>query len=407
MAKANFYLKPRATENGNPIFMLFSFGGRRLKYYANEKANPKHWNKKRQRVSKSATGAKEINLLLDKIEQTAQKAYRDFQITDIDPTTEELREALDKALLRSHKGLHSFDDYLDHFIAVNGVTKKPKTIQKYKTLRKHIAEFEAVTKYKVSFRTVTSTFYDKFVAYLLADRNMINNSIGKYIATLKRFMRWATEKGFNENLAFLKFKVMTEETDIITLTENELATLFHFDLSENERLGRIRDLLCFACATGLRFSDLVRITKDTIQGDAIVLRTTKTKDQASIPITTFARAILNKYDNNLPSISNQNFNKYVKELGKAAGINERITQTQYQGANSLSVTKPKYELLSSHTGRRTFVTLSLEKGMRPEIVMKITGHKDYATFKKYIKLTDKVKQEEMNRAWDVPLLKVV
>jgi len=64
------------------------------------------------------------------------------------------------------------------------------------------------------------------------------------------------------------------------------------------------------------------------------------------------------------------------------------------------VIKPKYELVTSHMGRRTFVTLSLEKGMRPEIVMKITGHKDYKTFKRYIEITDKVKHQEMMKAWN-------
>jgi integrase len=93
-------------------------------------------------------------------------------------------------------------------------------------------------------------------------------------------------------------------------------------------------------------------------------------------------------------------NEYLKEIGQLAEINEEIILTQYKGAEKLEKKEPKYNFISSHTARRTFVTLSLEKGMRPEVVMSITGHKDYKTFNKYIKLTDNVKQSEMINTWD-------
>ena len=82
-----------------------------------------------------------------------------------------------------------------------------------------------------------------------------------------------------------------------------------------------------------------------------------------------------------------------------AEINESVIVTKYRGLEKVEFLEPKYNFISSHTARRTFVTLSLEKGMRPETVMSITGHKDYKTFKKYIKLTDKVKMNEMNQIW--------
>ena len=76
---------------------------------------------------------------------------------------------------------------------------------------------------------------------------------------------------------------------------------------------------------------------------------------------------------------------------------------KYRGAEKVEFIEPKYKFIGTHTARRTFVTLSLEKGMRPETVMSITGHKDYNTFKKYIKLTDKVKLAEMNNIWSTTL----
>ncbi|RZK18616.1 MAG: site-specific integrase, partial [Flavobacterium sp.] len=99
--------------------------------------------------------------------------------------------------------------------------------------------------------------------------------------------------------------------------------------------------------------------------------------------------------------SNQKMNDYIKDIGMQAGIDSPVILTKYKGATKIEKSEPKFKFLSSHSARRTFVTLSLEKGMRPEVVMSITGHKDYATFKKYIKLTENVKLAEMNNAWNI------
>ena len=119
-----------------------------------------------------------------------------------------------------------------------------------------------------------------------------------------------------------------------------------------------------------------------------------------IPLNDFALKILKRNDFELPVISSQKTNDYVKELGELCKIEEPITLVKYSGVNEVKYTEPKFNFISSHTARRTFVTLSLEKGMRPETVMSITGHKEYKTFKKYIKLTSKVKNEEMKRVWN-------
>jgi integrase len=115
-----------------------------------------------------------------------------------------------------------------------------------------------------------------------------------------------------------------------------------------------------------------------------------------------AQQIINKYltkPHFLPVITNQRTNLYLKELSKLAGINDSTTVSRYKGAKRIEFTKPKYEFITTHCARRTFVTLSLEAGVRPELVMSVTGHKSYKTFKKYIKITDKVVENEFQRIW--------
>lgn len=82
-------------------------------------------------------------------------------------------------------------------------------------------------------------------------------------------------------------------------------------------------------------------------------------------------------------ISNQKMNTYIKELGKLAGINTPIRITQYRGNERIDNVYPKYELLCTHTGRKTFICKALSLGIAPNVVMKWTGHSDYNAMKPY------------------------
>jgi integrase len=164
-------------------------------------------------------------------------------------------------------------------------------------------------------------------------------------------------------------------------------------------------VFCFQCFTGQRFSDLESLTWDDIKNDSWYLHTYKTKDIIEIPLSQFAKEILKRYKSEpkpLPIISHQKTNNNLKELCQMAEIDEPITLVRYRGAERIERREPKYNLVTTHTARRTFVTISLEKGMRPETIMEITGHTSYKTFKKYIKITSKVKHIEMNKFWKKP-----
>jgi len=251
-------------------------------------------------------------------------------------------------------------------------------------------------------------FYDSWIAWYIKDQALFNNTIGKYVSTLKTFLHWATEREYNTKAVFMKFKVPKDDADIVYLSENELMSLYAFDFSKNKRLEQVRDTFCFGCFTGLRYSDIANLKEENIKEDSIRINIQKTRDKMVIPLNDFSSELLARYDNKLPVISNQKTNIYLKEIGEQAGLDSSVIITRYRGAETIELKEPKYKFLSSHTARRTFVTLSLEKGMRAETVMSITGHKEYKTFKKYIKITNKVKLVEMQRVWNKePELKAV
>ncbi len=165
-------------------------------------------------------------------------------------------------------------------------------------------------------------------------------------------------------------------------------------------LEKVRDAFLILCYTGLRHSDLIQIKKENISNGFLKIITQKTKTTLKIPVSRPLQKILNKYhDCDLPVISLQKMDEYLKILGEKAGLDDDFEKVTFSGNQRIIWKDKKYNFLTTHTGRRTFITLSLEKGMRSETVMKITGHKDMRSFQKYIKLTDTVVKDEMLRVW--------
>lgn len=231
------------------------------------------------------------------------------------------------------------------------------------------------------------------------DLKHLNNTTGKYISSFKTFLAWASDQGLATSSDFHRFKVFHEEADIIYLTWEELLHLYNLDLKELPHLQSTKEAFCFCCFTGLRYSDIAKLTKENIKGDHLLLNTQKTRDRLTIPLNDYANAILKRNNYCLPVTTNQHTNRNLKEIGEKARIKDPVMIVKYRGAEEVRISEPKYNLITTHTARRTFVTLSLEKGMRAETLMQITGHKSFKTLKKYIKITDKVKTLEMGRVW--------
>lgn len=404
MAVVNFYLKEAKKEKKETlIYMYFSYKGKRLKYSTGETIAPKHWNPETQSVRRSFTGSLEINGYLRSMREIVFKLYRLHLINGKIPSNTILRSELNEELNRLPKDRLGFFLVYDEFINTTTAKVHERTTKKYITLKKHLQAFQAKTRYPLDFETIDITFFDKLLLFYMNEMGLLNNTIGKYISTLKTFLNWATERGYNSKHDFKRFKAFKEDADIVFLEYEELMRLFNMNLEEKPRLERVRDAFCLGCFTGLRFSDIKQLKPEDIKKDIIIIKSYKTKETLRIPLNQFALSIIEKYIKEpkfLHVISNQKMNDYIKELCELAEITEAITLTKFRGVERIETTKPKYQLVSTHTARRTFVTLSLEQGMRPEIVMQITGHKSYKVFKKYIKITDRVKDSEMKRVWD-------
>jgi integrase len=176
------------------------------------------------------------------------------------------------------------------------------------------------------------------------------------------------------------------------------------DLSSNEKLDKVRDVFIFMCFTGLRHSDAFNLRKSDIKDNHLEITTIKTNDSLIIELNRQSIAILDKYrdsqlkgDKALPVITNQKMNIYLKELAKKAGIDEPIRMTHYEGNTRIDKVYPKYELICTHSARRTFVCSALAIGIPAQVIMKWTGHSDYKTMKPYMDIADDVRAKSMEK----------
>ncbi len=300
----------------------------------------------------------------------------------------------------------SLNDYIENFI--EGVTSGKityttgsgerkvyagSTAKVYKEFKTQFNLYQRVKKIKLSFEQITMDFYTDYVQFF-SDKNYSNNSIGKQVKCLKAILSKAFDDGAHSNNIFKKsgFKTLKSDVDNIYLPENELKLIYNLDLSSNPHLDPVRDIFLCGCYTALRYSDYSRLKKEHFvykeKSFCIDLITQKTKNKVVIPIKPIIKGILEKYDYNLPKSNKQKFNKYIKEIGLLAGIDEKVEVKRIKGSRTIIEYVPKHQLIMTHTARRTGATLLFKAGVNTLSIMKITGHKTEKSLLKYIKISE-------------------
>jgi integrase len=234
-------------------------------------------------------------------------------------------------------------------------------------------------------------FYDQFVDFLIK-KNYGKNTIGTLIKNVKVFMNEAVDRKLTTNLQFKnkRFKTVEEPTETIYLSEGELERLYTLDLTTNPRLDKVRDLFIIGCYTGLRFSDLIQLRAENLStcGRMVKIQTQKTGEMVIVPLKGYVKEILKKYGGMPPAaISNQKMNDYLKELGEMAQIEASVLITGTKGGNRQTEAFKKWELITTHTARRSFATNAYLQNVPTISIMKITGHRTEKSFLKYIKIS--------------------
>ncbi|MQX27686.1 tyrosine-type recombinase/integrase [Alistipes sp. dk3620] len=398
-----------------PIRMRVIYASQRIEFTTGYRIDVAKWDADKQRVKNGCTNklkqsASEINADLLKYYTEIQNVFKEFEVRETMPTTQQLKDAFNLRMKDTNGEQQedvriSFWEVFDEFVKEcgnqNNWTKS--TYEKFAAVKAHIKEF----KEDVAFEYFDEFGLNEYINFLRDKKDMRNSTIGKQLGFLKWFLRWSFKKGYHQNIAYDTFrpKLKTTPKKVIFLTWDELNKLKDYQIPQDKQyLERVRDVFLFCCFSSLRYSDVRNLKRCDVKSDHIEVTTVKTADNLIIELNDYSKTILEKYkdvqfedDMVLPVISNQKMNDYLKELGELAEIDEPVRETYYKGNERIDEIFPKYALLSTHAGRKTFICNALALGIPAEVVMKWTGHSDYKAMKPYIDIADDIKASAMDK----------
>lgn len=385
----------RKVKSNQSMLMLRYTHGKQVTYFFTQKnLEDKFWDPKGQQVKKSFSGSDRFNIYLKKFKQKVEDIVNDLMIKGENPDTNRVKtEYLNTKEDISKKKVYTFFDYFDKYLEERKNQIEHSTVKTYRTTVNKLKEYEKYARVQLNWHNINMDFYYDFLDFYTSIQGLTNNGFGKNIKNIKAIMNDALENGYHSNHAHngKNFKVPKEEVDNIYLSEDEIELLINLDLEQGSILERARDLFVFGCYTGLRFSDFSQVKPEHIVGDTFKIKTIKTGEWVNIPILPAVKQIMEKYKdspNSLPkSMVNQAMNRYLKELGELADINDKKLKIRNSGKNRVEEVLYKYQMICTHTARRSFATNMFKRGVPARVIMNITGHRTEKAFNSYIKIT--------------------
>ncbi|MFY7669780.1 tyrosine-type recombinase/integrase [Tenacibaculum sp. MEBiC06402] len=411
----SFNVKDKNKDGLTLIYLkaYFKKEGKRFVYSTGESINPEEWDfKNRQpnnltgRTSK-ADSHRTIKRQLDRYSNFFIQVTETFKNTNQELTVEKIKKEFDKEFKRVAKGKNKFYEAYDEFMLFKQKNQEwsKATIKRYNNIKALLEDFEKTKNYKITFNTINQKFYTEFTDFCMVHRGHINNTFTRNVGLVKTFLFWALKNGHTYKADFINFKKKPKViTNQIALRKEDLELLLQTEMP-SKKLEKVKDVFIFSCVTGMRFGELKFVSKNTINGKALLLKEEKGSGKKSreIPLSNIALHVLNKYDYNLPLIANQKFNDYVKEVFKEAGYTHNVVKTSTRGKEVLREEMPFYKRISSHTARRTFITMMKRNGKSDKLIAEISGHNDMKTLNQYYQISNEDVKDAVNDTFNIEI----
>lgn len=392
----NIYFEYKGTtEKQGTIRAIIINGGKKERISTGIKIDKKDWQKGMpKQIGKNAS----ITLALKKYTSAFEKYMTNVHLANEVPSITRAKTfVLDNVITgNTERGKKDIRALIEVFRKENEAILTEDALKPYKTLSNHLEDYNK----NLQFSDIDKAWGNQFAKYLATKSqhvkgatNLQNPSVNKMIIVLKAFCKWA----YNHRNKYTSAtgwrdleRVKEVEQRIITLTKNEFNQYANHKFGKDERLSKQRDVFCFSVYTGLRFQDMKLLTKKNFKtvGKNIYLHlnTNKTGKELKLELIDQAKEIILKYDYQLPIITNQKTNEYIKKGVELAGIDRKETVIIQHLKQRKEIERPVNKLISIHDARKTFVTLALEGGMSISEVMQMSTHKDYRSFARYVEL---------------------
>lgn len=405
--KHSFILrKPNANSETLILFScFFSSEKKQFKYSTQQSILPSNWDFNDNRPIRKGKNIDQnyqvIQKVLNKFTDEFIKIENLLKLNDTEFTSSVLKDHFD-IVFKKTKKKDDFFTVLEKFIEEKRSTKiwKPATVTRYNNLKFLIHEYQKSRKVTLNFKLINKAFYNDFLDFCYQERDHYSNTIHRNIGLLKTFLGWALANKYTYVNEFKEFKKPTKvPTREEALNLNHIKYIYNMFLND-EKLQKSRDLFVFQCLTGMRYGELKKVNiRNVIDDDHIILKEEKdfAKPSRTIPLVNISLEILKKYNYKLPILSNQHQNENIKEILKIAGFDDEVEFTRNKGVEQVTFIKKYYERISTHSARRSFITIMRNKGVADKTIMSISGHTDIRSFNIYHQVDDLAKKDAVQK----------
>lgn len=431
----NYNLKDKSEEQ--TLVYLIGYLDKRFKVSTQQSVWVKTWDNKTQRCIVSTEysdrinrASRKVNKFLDSLDTAIDEHFDKYPprfdlpnwvFNKADNFKTIIQRIIDEQVSGERKEeekkkitpLQFFQSYVDNMHKrVDPRTRKfisDRTVGHHKTVLKRYESFFAEKYIKDDFSVFDRQFQEVFINWAYTSKNYRSNTIPASFSVLKVWLNEAAHQGLIKDDTYKSYQSKSTDVDNIYLTEDEISRLYALDIptliskgviDAKSRIEETRDLFIIGCWTGLRQSDLNHLDNAlfNVEAETITIVTEKTSEKVTIPMHTYIKELYAKYDGKFPQMCYKSrFIEHLKELGRLAEINDEVIVKENRGGKVTSTKHKKYELIKSHTARRSFATNLYLKGAPTISIMKLTGHTTETNFMKYIKVTREENAELMRQ----------
>ncbi|MFD2743148.1 MULTISPECIES: site-specific integrase [Sphingobacterium] len=385
------------------IILDVVFNAKRLWVQTGVKTDRVNWDCKNNRIKSSVIDSVESNAIIQNKAREVEKIILDAQLNNTELSVAYIRNSLNKIKISINKSFHEFyEEYLRNL----EMKCAKNTLKKHRTSRDLLNQFSKYSKIRIQFEVIDTEFYQKYVDFLLNQMKHSNVTIAKYTQTFKQFLNYCSVRGYNKNMVYKTFTFSAREPEIIALKKEEIIAIKNLNLEYNKALDQVRDCMLFLCLTGLRYSDAYNLKRSNVADGFLKYVSIKTKTPSSIPLNPSALKIIAKYSNTLsdkllPFISNQKMNGHLKEIGMLAELDREVIKVKYYGSERREFPRKLYEVLTTHIGRKSFISYLFNQGMDSELIRSLSNHKSISSFARYNKIEPSFQMSQLVEKLDL------
>ena len=406
MASVNFMYRSTKDKSNLILRLLYRYDGTDYVFGAktNFEIDKTYWSKQHKKKSKDIETTNKqtnINNELNKIENHILNAFNSVSIEIInkDWLTSQIEyyynppkkaETLSTELLK----------YFLYYIECKKTETAIVTQRKYNSTLRLLERYQKEKKVVIQIIDINENFKNQLEKYCI-ENNYGQNTISKFFKTIKGVCNHADYNGIETSHQLTGFKTDQHKVEKIYLTFKDLTKIENISKNQlTDSLDNAKDWLIISCYTGQRISDFMRFTDEQIriENDKPLLEFTqkKTGKNMTVPLHPKVLEILNKRKGKFPyKISDQKYNDFIKTVCELAEINELTkgsklveTETDSKVYRKKTGMYKKYDLVTSHIGRRSFATNFYGK-IPTTYLIYVTGHSTETMFLNYIGKSNK------------------